>query len=113
MENFAYVATATVATARGERYAKQLISHWGRHAERIDEGPTGEGTAEAVLEFAATERFPATAVRLSVTPEYLVVTSYAHDAAALRANNDALADHLRRWAGPNEDLVFDWTPRQA
>jgi len=108
MDNFAHAATATVATERGERYAKQLIGHWGRHAERIDEGPE-----DTVLRFAATERFPATAVRLAVTAEFLVVTSYAHDAAALQASNDALADHLRRWAGPDEDLVFDWIPLQA
>ena len=108
MENFAHIATAAVATARGERYVKQLIGHWGRHAELIDESP--EGT---VLQFAATEGFPATAVRLAITPECLVVTSYAHDTAALQASNDALADHLRRWAGPDEDLVFDWIPLQA
>jgi len=107
MQHFAYVATASITTARGERYAKQLISHWGRHAAAVT-----EVSGQTVLEFAATERWPATAVGVSVTPQTLVLTSYAQDAAGLQANNDALTGHLRRWAGEAEELAVDWQPAQ-
>lgn len=96
-------ASSVVRTARAERFAKQFVSHWGRHAE-----PIGDGDG-ILLSFAATADWPASAVRVQTRPGELVLTAWADDPASLTSNCDSIADHLHRFAGRQESLAIDWT----
>ncbi len=96
-------ATARIATRRAERLGKQLVSHWGRHADEVTHG---EKTATMV--FTATERWPASTVRVAMTDSTLTVSVTADGGRALQENCDSLADHLHRFAGAREQLDIGW-----
>ncbi len=89
-------ATSFVATDRGPRYVKQLVSHFGT---KITTRSTETG---GVLEFAMGScelRSSATGIELEVT------SSNQADLASL---TDVVASHLVRF-GSADELSVDWT----
>ncbi|GAA3882179.1 hypothetical protein GCM10022381_25550 [Leifsonia kafniensis] len=96
-------STSIVHTPLAPRYAKQFISHWGRHTE-----PEVDG-AVTRMHFDAMGDFPATGISVEVRTDELVLVACADDDAALRANCDSVAEHLHRFAGKKEQLSIVWS----
>jgi len=90
--------TATVPTAHGAKYVKQLCNHWAHKLEV--EQSEGVGTV----------RFPAAAATMRAAGERLVVTIGAEDEATLERMKSVLATHLDRFAFREAPLPFDWQP---
>ena len=95
-------ATATIATERAERFAKQFISHWGRETKVESDG------SSTIMKFDAVGDWPATAVRVETRTTELIITAWAEDAAGLEKNCASIAEHLHRFAGRREVLTIDW-----
>jgi hypothetical protein len=91
-----FTATARVATERGERYRKQLASHFGNNIE-VTEGPDG-----TVLTWA----FGGTTT-LTVEPDALVMRADAPDAETLERVKDVTGRHLERF-GEKDTLTVTW-----
>jgi hypothetical protein len=89
-------AMARVATERGERYRKQLASHFGSKIE-VAEDPSG-----TVLRW----RFGGTTT-LTVEADALVLRADAGDAATLDRVKDVTGRHLERF-GEKDGLVVTW-----
>jgi hypothetical protein len=89
-------ATARVSTERGERYRKQLASHFGNRIEVVEE-PSG-----TVLKWG----FGGTTT-LTVEPGALVMQAEAEDAEALDRVKDVTGRHLERF-GDKDGLVVTW-----
>ena len=91
-------ATAVVATADPDRYAKQLLSHVGRKngTEPLDGVPTGGRIV-----------FPDGVGTIRPEPGRLVLEAEAPDAAGLAHVTDVLGRHLERF-GARLDLVVTW-----
>ena len=89
-------ATARVATERGERYRKQLASHFGNKIE-VTENP--EGTV-------LTWGFGGTTT-LTVEADALVMRADADDASTLDQVKDVTGRHLERF-GEKDGLVVVW-----
>ena len=89
-------ATSRVATERGERYRKQLASHFGNKIE-VAEGPSG-----TVL----TWGFGGTTT-LTVEADALVLRADADDAETLDRVKDVTGRHLERF-GEKDGLVVSW-----
>jgi hypothetical protein len=89
-------ATSRVATERGERYRKQLASHFGNKIE-VAEGPSG-----TVL----TWGFGGTTT-LTVEAGALVLRADAEDAETLDRVKDVTGRHLERF-GEKDGLVVTW-----
>lgn len=87
-------STARVVTDRGERYRKQLASHFGNRIE-VTESP-------AVL----TWGFGGTTT-LTVEPDALVMLAAADDAETLDQVKDVTGRHLERF-GEKDGLVVTW-----
>lgn len=96
-------ATAKIVTGRAARFAKQFVSHWGRHAGEVVEDNTG-----TTITFSATEQWPASSVRLEVLPYTLVITAFANGEAVLRKNRESITEHLQRFSQDSESLVIEW-----
>ena len=92
----AVTSTARVATDRGERYRKQLASHFGNKIE-VAEEPTG-----TVLKWG----FGGTTT-LTVEADALVMLAAADDAATLDRVKDVTGRHLERF-GDKDGLVVTW-----
>jgi hypothetical protein len=92
----AVTSTARVATDRGERYRKQLASHFGNRIEVV------EDSAGTVLkrEFGGT-------TTLTVEPGALVMLATADDGEALDRVKDVTGRHLERF-GEKDGLVVTW-----
>lgn len=105
MTDFPAQASASILTKRPERYAKQLLSHWGRHAVTTTQDAEGGTT----LEFADGERWQASAIRVLVGSGVLQITAFSPDTAALAENTGAIDAHLHRFAGDNERLEISWS----
>lgn len=103
-EQYEFSATASVSTTNAARYAKQLVSHWGRHAETVQDDADG-----TLMLFAPIGEWEDSAVRVRATPTTLVLTTYAHGAEALSAGQTSLEEHLRRWAAKQESLSVEWS----
>ena len=86
-------ATSRVATERGERYRKQLASHFGNKIEVAEEPP---GT---VLRW----RFGGTTT-LTVEADVLVLRADAEDAETLDRVKDVTGRHLERF-GEQDGLI--------
>ena len=89
-------STARVVTDRGDRYHKQLASHFGNRVE-VTESPAG-----TVL----TWGFGRTTT-LTVEPGGLVMLATADDAQTLDQVKDVTARHLERF-GEKDGLVVTW-----
>ena len=89
-------STARVATDRGERYRKQLASHFGNKIE-VTASPAG-----TVLAW----RFGGTTT-LTVEPGALVMLAAAGDAQTLDQVEDVTGRHLERF-GEKDGLVVTW-----
>jgi uncharacterized protein len=88
-------STARVVTDRGERYRKQLASHFGNRIE------VTESTAGTVLEWG----FGTTT--LIVEPGALVMVAAADDEETLGRVQDVTGRHLERF-GEKDGLVVTW-----
>jgi uncharacterized protein len=88
--------TASVPTAHGAKYAKQLCNHWA-HKLEVEQSEDG-----------GIVRFPAAVATLQASPDRLVVTLGAQDEAMLERMKSVLADHLDRFAFREAPLPFDW-----
>ena len=89
-------ATSRVATERGERYRKQLASHFGNKIE-VAEEPSG-----TVL----TWGFGGTTT-LTVEPGALVLRADSEDPETLDRVKDVTGRHLERF-GEKDGLVVTW-----
>ena len=90
------ISTARVVTDRGERYRKQLASHFGNRIE-VTESPAG-----TVL----TWGFGGTTT-LTVEPGALVMLAAADDTETLDRVKDVTGRHLERF-GEKDGLVVTW-----
>ena len=89
-------STARVVTDRGERYRKQLASHFGNKIE-VTESPAGMVLAWG---FGGT-------TTLTVESGALVMLAAAHDAETLDRVKDVTGRHLERF-GEKDGLVVTW-----
>ncbi len=89
-------STARVVTDRGERYRKQLASHFGNRVE-VTESPGG-----TVLRWG----FGGTTT-LTVAPGALVMVAVADDPQTLDQVKDVTGRHLERF-GEKDGLVVTW-----
>jgi uncharacterized protein len=89
-------ATSRVATERGERYRKQLASHFGNKIE-VAEEPSG-----TMLKWG----FGGTTT-LTVEPGVLVLRADAEDAETLDRVKEVTGRHLERF-GEKDGLVVTW-----
>jgi hypothetical protein len=89
-------ATSRVATERGERYRKQLASHFGNKIEVAEE------PSVTVLKWG----FGGTTT-LTVEPGALVLRADAEDAETLDQVKDVTGRHLERF-GQKDGLVVTW-----
>ena len=89
-------ATSRVATERGERYRKQLASHFGNKIE-VAEEPSG-----TVLKWG----FGGTTT-LTVEPGALVLLADSEDAETLDRVKEVTGRHLERF-GEKDGLVVTW-----
>jgi len=89
-------ATARVATERGERYRKQLGSHFGNKIA------VAESPASTVLNWG----FGGTTT-LTVEPDALVMLAAADDEQTLARVKDVTGRHLERF-GEKDGLVVSW-----
>ena len=89
-------STARVATERGERYRKQLASHFGNSIE-VAESPAG-----TVLKWG----FGGTTT-LTGEPGALVMLAAADDEQTLDRVKDVTGRHLERF-GEKDGLVVTW-----
>jgi len=91
-----FTSKARVETDRGERYRKQLASHFGNRVE-VTESPAG-----TVL----TWGFGGTTT-LTVEPGALVMLAAADDTETLGRVKDVTGRHLERF-GEKDGLVVTW-----
>lgn len=96
--------SATIRTTDGARYAKQLITHWKRHAAHVQ-----EADGETVLHFAASDYFPAHGALFRPGADALYVESFATTPRGLRGIADSVAEHLLRYASRREALAIEWS----
>ncbi len=89
-------STARVATDRGERYRKQLASHFGNKIE-VTEDPAG-----TVLRWG----FGGTTT-LTVEADALVLVAAADDIQTLEQVQDVTGRHLERF-GEKDGLAVTW-----
>jgi len=92
----AVTSTSRVATDRGERYRKQLASHFGNKIE-VDESPVG-----TVLKWG----FGGTTT-LSVEDGALAMLAAADDGETLDRVKDVTGRHLERF-GEKDGLIVTW-----
>lgn len=96
----AETVTATVPTQHASRYLQQLSKHWS-HKFAVEFDPNqGKIRSEG-------DEAGAKGVDMTATPEALIVTVLAPDAAALASWRQVVEDHLVRFAF-REELQFDW-----
>ena len=89
-------STARVLTDRGERYRKQLASHFGAKIE-VTQSPAGTVLAWG---FGGT-------TTLTVEPDALVMLAAADDTETLDRVKDVTGRHLERF-GEKDGLVVTW-----
>jgi hypothetical protein len=89
-------STSRVMTERGERYRKQLASHFGNKVEVVEE-PSG-----TVLRWGF-----GGSTTLTVEADALVMRANADDAGTLDRVKDVTGRHLERF-GEKDGLVVTW-----
>ena len=97
------VSTASVATERGARYGKQLVSHLGRKSVGVWDEATGSGTLDMGDKAAH--------VRLNSTTDALVITVEAAD-TDIDTYEDVVGRHLERF-GERDRLRVHWVRSEA
>ena len=96
------VSTASVATERGARYGKQLVSHLGRKSVGVWDEASGSGTLDM--------GDSAAHVTLKSTTDALVITVEAGD-TDIAAYQD-VGRHLERF-GERDGLRVHWVRSEA
>jgi len=97
------VSTASVATERGARYGKQLVSHLGRKSVGVWDEASGSGTLDM--------GDSAAHVTLKSTTDSLLITVEAAD-ADITAYQDVVGRHLERF-GEGDGLRVHWVRSDA
>ncbi len=90
-------STALVPTDRAERYAKQLISHLGRH-----DNASLNDAGEQVLTFSAGSCV------VAAEADGVRLVADAKDSDQLAVVQDVIARHLVRF-GEKDELTVDWS----
>lgn len=86
---------ATIATSNGSKYLQQLCKHW-THKFEVTFGSV-----------AGTIPFPTSVLTLAATPDALILTITALEAATLDRMEGVVVEHLQRFAF-REDLTMAW-----
>jgi hypothetical protein len=97
------VSTASVATQRGARYGKQLVSHLGRKSVGVWDDASDSGTLDMGDNAAH--------VTLKSTTDALVITVEAAD-TEIAAYEDVVGRHLERF-GERDGLRVRWVRSAA
>jgi len=97
------VSTASVATERGARYGKQLVSHLGRKSVGVWDEASGSGTLDM--------GDSAAHVTLKSTTDALVITVEAAD-TDVAAYQEIVGRHLERF-GERDGLKVHWVRSEA
>ena len=97
------VSRANVATERGARYGKQLVSHLGRKSVGVWDEASGSGTLDM--------GDSAAHVTLTSTTDALVITIEAAD-TDMAAYQDVVGRHLERF-GERDGLRVQWVRSDA
>ncbi len=90
-------STSLVTTDRAERYAKQLVSHLGRH-----DNASLNDAGEQVL------TFPSGSCVVTAEVDGVRLVAEAADADQLANVQDVIARHLVRF-GEKDELTVDWS----
>lgn len=88
-------SVATIATPNGSKYLQQLCKHWS-HKFEVSFDPA-----------AGTIPFPASVLNLAATPDALILTIVAPEAATIDRMEGVVVEHLQRFAF-REDLQVAW-----
>ncbi len=86
---------ATIATPNGSKYLQQLCKHWS-HKFEVTFDPA-----------AGTIPFPSSVLHLAATPDALMLTISAPEAATFDRMEGVVVEHLQRFAF-REDLTVAW-----
>ena len=97
------VSTAGVATERGARYGKQLVSHLGRKSVGVWDEATGSGALDMGNSAAH--------VTLKSTTDALVIAVETAD-TDIASYEDVVGRHLERF-GEREGLRVHWVRSEA
>jgi len=97
------VSRASVATVRGARYGKQLVSHLGRKSVGVWDEASDSGTLDM--------GDSAAHVTLTSTTDALVITIEAAD-TDMAAYQDVVGRHLERF-GERDGLRVHWVRSEA
>ena len=97
------VCTAAVATERGARYGKQLVSHLGRKSVGVWDEATGSGALDMGNSAAH--------VTQKITTDALVITVETAD-TDIASCEDVVGRHLERF-GERDGLRVHWVRSQA
>jgi hypothetical protein len=90
-------STASVPTANGSKYLKQLCKHWS-HKLKVE-----------MEENSGTVRFSDTVVKMVAGDAGLIVAVEADDAETLERIKGVVASHLDRFAFREAPLDFRWS----
>lgn len=90
---------ATVKTANGGKYVRQLCKHWSHKLETRVEGDTG------------TVAFPAAVARMAADEEAIAITISGEDRAEVERLTDVVARHIDRFAFREAPLAYEWAWR--
>lgn len=88
---------ATVATAHGGKYVRQLCKHWSHKLEVEQEGDCGKVT------------FPNAVVTMVADGQGIAVRISGEERGDIERLTDVLANHLDRFAFREGPLTYDWS----
>lgn len=88
---------ATVATANGGKYVRQLCKHWSHKLEVEQEGDNGKVT------------FPNAVVTMVADEQGIAVRISGEERGEIERLTDVVASHLDRFAFREGPLTYDWS----
>jgi hypothetical protein len=92
---------ATVKTANGGKYVRQLCKHWSHKLSTEVDGDSGKVT------------FPAAVATMDADAQGIAITISGEDRAEVEGLTDVIARHLDRFAFREAPMVYDWAWRDA
>lgn len=104
--DYPYQVAGSLVHERAARYAKQMINHWGRHAERLD---TLESTT--TMYFSSKDFGGVSAVRMDVQADRIVMGVGAMSAETATMLADSITEHMHHFAGKRDTLTVQWDQR--